>query len=161
MYTQKLICVHIWTKNMGRFYHNFDGFLMVYVQKLCIEPLLISLNPILTEFVMMLVSPPNRHPLMICHQLTQSEWEPDHIQFLSSTITKSVFILANSTDPDETLHFAASHLGLRYLYMFLFRMHSACSTSADFEFETSYCPASQEWQWRHGFFTTLLGTYNW
>ena len=21
-YTQKRICVHIWTKNMGRFYHN-------------------------------------------------------------------------------------------------------------------------------------------
>ena len=34
--------------------------------------LLISLNPILTEFVMMLVSPPHRHR----HQLMQSEWGP-------------------------------------------------------------------------------------
>ena len=60
-----------------------------------------------------------------------------------------MFILANSADPDETPHFAASHwvytvcicicsffaciqpvhLGLHclYMYMFLFRMHSACS----------------------------------
>ena len=59
---------------------------------------------------------------------------PDHIQFLLSTIIKSVFILANNADPDETPRFAASHLGLRCLYMFLFRMHSACSTSAYFEF---------------------------
>ena len=28
-YTQKRICVHIWTKNMGRFYHNSDGFMML------------------------------------------------------------------------------------------------------------------------------------
>ena len=33
-------------------------------------------------------------------------------------MTKSVFILANSADPDETPNFAASHLGLRCLYMF-------------------------------------------
>ena len=31
-----------------------------------------------------------------------------------------LFILANSTDPAETPRFAVSHLGLRYLYMFLF-----------------------------------------
>ena len=43
-------------------------------------------------------------------------------------------ILANSTDPDETSRFAASHFGIRCLYMFLFRMHSACTTMAYFEF---------------------------
>ena len=32
-------------------------------------------------------------------------------------------MLANSTDPDETPHFAALNLGLCCLYMFLFRMH--------------------------------------
>ena len=55
--------------------------------------------------------------------------------FLYSTITKSVFILANIADPDETPRFAASHLGLRCLNMFLFRMHSACSTSAYYMYE--------------------------
>ena len=55
-----------------------------------------------------------------------------------------VLILANSTDPDGTPHFAASHLGLCCLYMFLFCMHSAYSTSAYFEFQTSYAPANIE-----------------
>ena len=39
----------------------------------CVRTMFISLNPILTVFVMMLVSSPHRHPLMIYHQLTQSE----------------------------------------------------------------------------------------
>ena len=41
---------------MGRFYHNSDGFLMlsVHVQNVRVEPILFSLNPVLTEFVMML-----------------------------------------------------------------------------------------------------------
>ena len=38
-----------------------DRFLMLCVQNMCVEPILISLNPILTEFVMMLVSPHHRH----------------------------------------------------------------------------------------------------
>ena len=54
--------------------------------------------------------------------------------FLLPTITKSVFILANIADPDEMPHFVASHLGLCCLSMFFFRMLSACSTSAYFEF---------------------------
>ena len=58
--------------------------------------------------------------------------DPD--ETLKSTITKSVYILANSGDHDETPPFAASHLGLRCLYMFPFRMHSGCFTSAYFEF---------------------------
>ena len=53
---------HIWNKNMGRFCHSSDGFLMLCVHNLCVEPILISLNPILTEFMRMLVPPPNRHP---------------------------------------------------------------------------------------------------
>ena len=61
-YMQKCICIHIRTKNMGRFYHNSDGFLMLCVQNVCVEPKLISLNPIYTEFVRMFVSPPHRHP---------------------------------------------------------------------------------------------------
>ena len=56
---------------------------------------------------------------------------PGHKQFLISTITKSVFILANSADPNETPRFATSHLGLRCLYMFLFRMYSACPRILD------------------------------
>ena len=30
-YTQKRKCIHIWTKNMGRFYHGSGGFLMLCV----------------------------------------------------------------------------------------------------------------------------------
>ena len=41
--------------------------------KACVEQIFIPLNPILTEFVMMLVSPFHRHPLTFCHQSTQSE----------------------------------------------------------------------------------------
>ena len=33
------------------------------------------------------------------------------------TVTKNVLNMANSADPDETPHIAASHLGLRYLQM--------------------------------------------
>ena len=57
-HTHLLFC----TKHMGRFYYNSNRFLMLCVQNVCVEPILISLNPILTEFVMMLVSPPHRHP---------------------------------------------------------------------------------------------------
>ena len=46
--------------------------------------------------------------------------QPGHIRILSLSITKGVFTLANSAGPDETSLFAASHLGLRCLYMFLF-----------------------------------------
>ena len=55
-----------------------------------------------------------------------------------------MFILANSADPDETSRFTASNLGLRCLYVFIFRMYSACSISAYFEFETRYAPGSCE-----------------
>ena len=37
-----------------------------------------------------------------------------------STIIKNVLNMTNSTDPDETPHFAASHLGLRYMLMLPF-----------------------------------------
>ena len=73
IFTQKRICIHIWTKNMGIFSHNSDGFLRLCVQNVCVEPILISLYAILTEFVMMLVSPPHMHPLMICHQRKVNE----------------------------------------------------------------------------------------
>ena len=55
-YTQKCILSTHLDKNMGRFCHYSDGLLMC-VQNVCLEPILISLNQILTEFVMMLVSP--------------------------------------------------------------------------------------------------------
>ena len=51
MYTQKRICIHIWTKIMGRFFRNSDEFLMLCVQNVYIEPILISLYPILTECI--------------------------------------------------------------------------------------------------------------
>ena len=35
----KFFSVHIWTKHMGRFYHNSDGLLMVIVQNVCVEPI--------------------------------------------------------------------------------------------------------------------------
>ena len=60
-----------------------------------------------------------------------------------SSITKSVFILANSIYPNETPRFEASHLDLLCLYIFPFLMHSACSTGAYFEFESSYAPVSE------------------
>ena len=72
-YTQKRKYLHIWNKNMGIFYHSSNGILMLCLQNVRVEPILICLNPILTEFVMMLVSPPHWHPLIIYHQLTQSE----------------------------------------------------------------------------------------
>ena len=38
-----------------------------------------------------------------------------HLRFNIVTIAKNVLNTANSTDPDETPRFVASHLGLRYL----------------------------------------------
>ena len=38
-------------------------------------------------------------------------------------LSPNVFDLANSVDPDEMLHFAAFHLGLRYLPKYTFRSH--------------------------------------
>ena len=40
---------------MGRFYHSSDGFMMLCVQTVPVEPIFIYLSPILTEFVMVLV----------------------------------------------------------------------------------------------------------
>ena len=42
------------------------------------------------------------------------------IEFLS---LKVVFVLANSVDPDEMLHYAANHLGLHFLSKYAFRSH--------------------------------------
>ena len=47
---------------MDGFYHNSDWFLMLCAQKVCVGPILISLNPILREFVMMLVLPSHISP---------------------------------------------------------------------------------------------------
>ena len=41
-------------ENIGKFYHSSDGILILCVQNVCVEAILISLNPILTEFVMIL-----------------------------------------------------------------------------------------------------------
>ena len=35
---------------MEQFYHSSDGFLILRVQNMCVEAILISLNPYLTEF---------------------------------------------------------------------------------------------------------------
>ena len=40
---------------MGIFYQSSDGFIMLCVQKVYVEPILISQNPILTKFLIMLV----------------------------------------------------------------------------------------------------------
>ena len=50
-YTQKRKCVHIWNKHMRKYYRSSNGFLMLSVQNMCVEPILISLNSILTEFL--------------------------------------------------------------------------------------------------------------
>ena len=34
---------------MGIVHHNSDGLLMLYIQNVCVEPMLISLNAILTD----------------------------------------------------------------------------------------------------------------
>ena len=60
VYAKTHLRIHL-DQNMGRFYHNSDGLLMLCVQNVCVEP------SILTKFVMMLVSPPHMHPFMICH----------------------------------------------------------------------------------------------
>ena len=121
---------------MGRFYHNSDGFLMLCVQNVWVEPILISQNPIFTEFVMLLVSPPLplRWFATYYRKVNEGRLIIYHYQ--------ECVILANSADPDETPQNAASHLSLRCLYMVLVRMHSAWSTSAFFEFETSYAPVT-------------------
>ena len=46
---------------------------------------------------------------------SRGERGPDPV--LSTGFTKTVLNMTNSIDPDETPRFAASHLGLRYLYM--------------------------------------------
>ena len=53
-YTQKRKCERIWTKIMGKFYHSSDGFLILRAQNVCVEAILISLNPILTKYRMIL-----------------------------------------------------------------------------------------------------------
>ena len=75
---------------------------------MCVEPIIISLN-LICEYVVTLVSSPHRQPLVIYHE-----------GLVISIITQGVFILPNSADPGETPRFAASHLGLRGLYMFPF-----------------------------------------
>ena len=55
VYAKSHLRTHL-DNNMGRFYHNPDGLLMLCIQKVCVKPISISLNQILTEFVMMLVS---------------------------------------------------------------------------------------------------------
>ena len=47
IYTQKCMCIHILTKNMENLLH-----LDLRVQNVCVEAILISLNPNLTEFVL-------------------------------------------------------------------------------------------------------------
>ena len=54
-YTQKRNCLHIWTKNMGKFYHSSNVFLILCVQNVCVEAILISQNTIFAEFVMILL----------------------------------------------------------------------------------------------------------
>ena len=52
-------------QNVGRLYHSPEVFLMLCVQNVRVEPILIFLYPILIDLVMMLVSPPHMHTLMI------------------------------------------------------------------------------------------------
>ena len=64
---------------------------------------------------------------------------------LFSTITKNVVNIANSSDPDETPRFLASHLGLRYLLKLPFWNFciNALTTSPQLrtiEFQASYAP---------------------
>ena len=74
---------------------------------MCVEPILISLNPICDD-------------VGIIFSLAPFEDVLPNESLVISTITKSVFILPNSLDPGETPRFAASQLDLRCLYMFTF-----------------------------------------
>ena len=116
-YTQKRICVHIWTKNIGRFYHNSDGFLMVCVQNVCAEPILISLNPILTESVMMFASPYHRHPV-----------KKGLIIFFYNLPLPRVCISWQTVQTLMRRRVLRRLIWVYAVYLFLFRMHSACST---------------------------------
>ena len=60
----------------------------------------------------------------------KSEWSGLRIYIEDSQVQKNCikfyfsevdFILANSSDPDEMPHYAAFHLGLHYLPLYLFR----------------------------------------
>ena len=112
-YTRKRKCVHIWPRIMGRLYHSSDRFFMVYVYYNSKSN---SDNTLCWCWYHLLIG-------------TLEDIYPINEGLIIYEFTKSVFILANSADPDET-----AHLGLRCLYMFPFRIHSVCSITAYFNF---------------------------
>ena len=107
-YKPKRICVHIWSKNTGRFYHNLEDSWW-YVSKR-VRRTNINLRQNLWWCWY--------HPLIICHRMRAC----DHIHFFKIYHYKEcAFIFANSTNPDETPHY----LSLRCFYIVL--SHNAFS----------------------------------
>ena len=60
VYAKTHMCSHMDHK-YWKFLSQFGWIPVLCEQNLCAEPILISLNPILTELLMMFVSPPHRH----------------------------------------------------------------------------------------------------
>ena len=116
-YTQKHICVpYIWTKDMEGYHHSSNG-----VYKTC---------PILTEFVMLFASPPHGHPSINALWM----WSWSYIIFIIYYHQEYVY-LCKQRRPwwDATFCGVSSEFTLFvyiYIYISLFRMHSAWSTSA-------------------------------
>ena len=56
-----------------------------------------------------------RPPFRVLAPITEVKEVPIQLRFnIVHRYTKNVLNIANSADPDKTMHFAASHLGLRY-----------------------------------------------
>ena len=75
MYIRKNASTYTYGPKYGKIYHSFDGFLTLHVQNVCVEAILISLNPILIEFVMIL----SYAPFEDVSSINASELGPGHI----------------------------------------------------------------------------------
>ena len=92
---------------MGIFYHNSDGVLM-----LCVP----------------------RNILKKDNRLRLNGWVFDNLQSTMNTLSEALYFLhleiMTNLDHYNSIEFCGVSSGSTLLYMFLFRMHSACSTRA-------------------------------
>ena len=89
-YAQKSICVHICTKHI----HYSDGSLVLCVQNVCVEPILMSLYPILREFVMMFVSPHHRHPPINALPRVSLSWQTANTLMRRRVLRRLIWVYA-------------------------------------------------------------------
>ena len=105
---------------MGRFYHNSDGVLM-----LCVPSNIFKKDD----------------------RLRLHGWVFDNLQSAMNTLAEDLYFLhleiMTNLDHYNSIAFCCVSSGTMLLYIFLFCMHSACSTRAYFEFKTSYTPCKK------------------